>query len=77
MNIKKATNSHYQQLNVTNKLSKQEQRQYHGYIEHFHGCHMGGGSEGMGEEVRGVRSTNRQLQNSHAWEMEKPKNLYA
>ena len=26
---------------------------------------MGGGCEEMGEEVRGLRSTNRELQNSH------------
>ena len=26
---------------------------------------MGGGYGGMGEEVRGLRSTNRKLQNSH------------
>ena len=29
------------------------------------GCQMGGGCEEMGEEVRGLRSTNKQLQNSH------------
>ena len=29
------------------------------------GCQMGGGCEEMGEEVRGLRSTNRELQNSH------------
>ena len=33
--------------------------------EHFDGCQMGGGCGGMGEEVRGLRSTNRQSQNSH------------
>ena len=34
----------YQQLNLKNKLSKQEeQRQNHGYGEHFDGCQMGGG----------------------------------
>ena len=33
--------------------------------EHFDSCQMGGGCRGMGEEVRGLRSTNRQLQNSH------------
>ena len=35
----------YQQLNLKNKLSKQEQRQNHGYGEHFDGCQMGGGVE--------------------------------
>ena len=49
----------YQQLNAKNKVSKQEeQRQSHGYRVCFDGCQMG-------EEVRGLRSTNRQLQNSH------------
>ena len=43
-----------------NKLSKQEeQRQNHGYREHFDGCQWGGDCEGMDEEVRGLRSTNR------------------
>ena len=33
----------YQQLNLRNKLSKQEeQRKNHGYGECFDGCHMGG-----------------------------------
>ena len=32
----------YQQLNLKNKLSK-EQRQNHGYREHFDGCQMEGG----------------------------------
>ena len=50
----------YKQLNLKNKLSKQEeQRQNHGYGENFNGCQVGGGSGGMGEEVRGLRSTNR------------------
>ena len=49
----------YQQ-NVKNKLSKQEQqRQNHGYREGFDGCQMGGRCAGMGEEARGLRSTNR------------------
>ena len=40
-----------QQLNLKNILSKQEeQRQNHGYGEHFDGCQMGGGCGGMGEE---------------------------
>ena len=52
-------------MSLKNKLSKEEQRQNHGYREHFGGCQMGRGCEGMGEEVKGLRSTNRQLQNSH------------
>ena len=64
MNDKMAKIQIYQQLNLKNNLSKQEQRQNHGYRKHFDGCQMGGGHGGMGEEVRGLRTTNRQLQNS-------------
>ena len=57
MNNKMAINT-YQQLNLKNKLSKQEeQRQNHGYGECFDGCQMGGGRGRMGEEVRGSKST--------------------
>ena len=64
--MNKMTKNTYQQLNLKNKLSKQkEQRQNHGYGEHFNGCHMGRWCGEMDEEVRGLRSTNRQSQNSH------------
>ena len=50
----------YKQLNLINKLSKQEeQRQNHVYGEHFDGCQMGWGCGRMDEEVRGPRRTNR------------------
>ena len=52
-------------MNLKNKLSKQEQKQNHGYRDHFNGWQMGGGCGEMGEEVRRLRITNRQLQNSH------------
>ena len=66
MNNKMAKIHIYHQLILKTKLSKQEeQRQNHGYGEHFDGCQMGGGCGGVGEEVRGLRSTNRWLQNSH------------
>ena len=55
----------YQQLNLMNYLSKQEQRQSHGCEEGFDGCQIGRGYGRKGKEVREVRSTNRQLQNSH------------
>ena len=48
----------YQQLNLKNKVRKQEQRQNNGYGEHFDGCQMGAGCRGKGEEVRGLRSAN-------------------
>ena len=39
-----------QQLNVKNKLSKQEeQRQNHGYREHFDVCQIEGGCGGIDE----------------------------
>ena len=50
----------YQQFNPKNKLNKQEeQRQDHGYREHFDGCQMGWGFREMDELVRGLRSTSR------------------
>ena len=52
-------------MNLKNKLSKQEQRENHGYKEHFDDCQMGGRCGRMGEEVKELRSTNRWLQNSH------------
>ena len=52
-------------MNLKNKLSKQEeQRQNHEYGE-FWWLPDGRGRRGMGEEVRGFRSTNRWSQNSH------------
>ena len=42
MNNKMAIST-YQQLNLNNKLSQQEEeRQNHGYREHFDVCQMGG-----------------------------------
>ena len=50
----------YQQFYLKNKVSKQEeQRENHEYGERFDGCQMGGGCEGMSEQVRVLRSTNR------------------
>ena len=49
----------FQQLNLKNKLSKEEQRQNHGYRERFDGSQVGEEFGGMGEEVRGLISTNR------------------
>ena len=42
-----------------NKLSKQEQRQSHGYRERFDGWQMGEECGGMDEGIRGLRSTNK------------------
>ena len=58
MHIKMAIKS--QPKIESKKLSRQEeQKQNHGYRECFDGCQMGGGCGRMGEEVRGLRSTNR------------------
>ena len=54
----------YQQLNLKYKLSKEEQIEDHGHGEHFDGCQMGERCGGK-EEVRGLRSTNRQSQDGH------------
>ena len=45
MNNKIAVNT-YQQRNLKEKISKQEERQNHGYGEHFDGCQMGGACGG-------------------------------
>ena len=37
----------------------EEQKQNHGFGKHFDGCHVGEGCGAMGEEVKGLRSTNR------------------
>ena len=60
MNNKMAKIHIYQQLNLRNKLNKQEeQRLSHGCREHFDYCQMGDDRyRGMGEEVQGLRSTN-------------------
>ena len=60
MNNKMAINTYLSTIESKNKLSKQEeQRQNHAYGKGFDGCQMGGGWRRMGEEVRGLRSTNR------------------
>ena len=59
MKNKMAISTHLSQLNLKNKLSKQEQTQNHGYGQCLHGCQMRGWCWGMGEEVKEIRSTNR------------------
>ena len=49
---KMAKNMYLSTVESKNKLSKQEQRQNHGYKENFDGCQMEGGFGGMDEEVR-------------------------
>ena len=69
MNNKRAINAY-----LKNKLSKQEQRQNHGYGEYFDGCQMGGDCWGMAEEMRGLRSTNRALAGVAQWIKCQPEN---
>ena len=53
MNNKMAKIRIYQKLNLKNKLSKQEeQRQNHGYREHFDGYQIVGQSGAMGEGIK-------------------------
>ena len=54
-----AINTYLSTIESKNKLSKQEQRQSHGYREGFHGCQMGEGCGIMGKEMKELRSTNR------------------
>ena len=57
--IKTMNNKNLSTIESKNKLSKQVQRQNHGSREHFDGYQMAGGCGGKGEEVRGLKSTNR------------------
>ena len=60
MNSIMAINTYLSTIESKNKLSKQEEQRWkHGYREHFDGCQVGEGFGRMGEEVRGLRSTNR------------------
>ena len=59
MNNKMTKNTYQSTIEFKNKLSKQEQRQNHEYRERFDGCQMGVSYRGMGDEVRGLISTNR------------------
>ena len=59
MNNTMAINTYLSQSNLKNKLSKEEQRQNHGYGEHSDDCQMGWGFGGMYKKARGLRSTNR------------------
>ena len=60
MNDKMAINTHLSIIESKKETSKQEeQRQNHGSREYFDSSQMGGGYGGMGEELRGLRSTSR------------------
>ena len=59
MNIKMTINSQLSTIESKKLSEKEEQRQNHGYRECFDGCRMGGGCRGIGEEMRGLRNTNR------------------
>ena len=60
MNNKMAKIHIYQQLNLKNTLSEQEeQRQNHRYREHFDGYKMGGGVRGNGGRSEGIKKYSR------------------
>ena len=65
MNNKMAINTCLSTIESKKHTKQEELSQKHGYGKHFDGCQMGGGEGIMSEEVRGLRSTNRHLQNSH------------
>ena len=52
MNNKMATNTYLSTIESKNKLSKQEQRQNHGYRECFDGCRWEGGMRGWVKQRR-------------------------
>ena len=58
MNNKMATNTNLSTIESKKQEEQEEQKQNHGYRERFDGCQVGGGWGGMGEAVRGLRSTN-------------------
>ena len=53
-------------MNPKNKINTPaEQKQNHKYREHVTGYQVGEGSGGQVKKVKGLRSTNRELQNSY------------
>ena len=61
----KLKNKQAERGDILKSSTSREQRQNHGYGECFDGCQTDGGCGEIGEEVKVLRSTNRQLQNSH------------
>ena len=59
MNNKMAISTYLSTPESKNKLHEPEEQGQIMDTEYFDGCQMGGECEGMGEEVRGLRSTNR------------------
>ena len=54
-----AVSTYLSTIESKNKLSKQEQRQNHGYGEYLDGCQMRAGCQRMAEWLWVLRSTNR------------------
>ena len=59
MNNKMAKSTYLSTIESKKQSKQEEQRQNHGYRECFDGCWMGEVCEGMGKEVRGLRSIKR------------------
>ena len=56
---KMAINTYVPKMEFEKQTTQTKRTENHGYRECFHGCQMGGECGGMGEEMRGLRSTNR------------------
>ena len=54
-----AINTYLSTIDSKKQSKQEEQRQNHGYGMHIDGCQIEGGRGRMGEEVRGLTSTNR------------------
>ena len=65
MNNKMAMNIYLSITEYKKQTKQKEQRHNQEYRELFNGCQMGEGGGVMSEEMRRLRSTNRQLQNRH------------
>ena len=68
MNNKMAINTQLSTVESKIQNKQTEQKQNHRYRKHFDGCQMGGGLGGWKKKVKGLRSTNWLLQNSH-WDV--------
>ena len=55
MNNKMTINTYLSRIEHKKQLSKQEQRQIHGYREHFDGCQIGRGFGEMDEKGKGIK----------------------
>ena len=57
MKNKMAKNTYLSTIKSKKQTKQTKRTETHGYRECFHGCQMGGECGGMGEKVKGLRST--------------------